>query len=418
MTAQPGDSGHELRAPTSWRSVAAVTAWVVYFCSLLVVYLIAFHRDDHGSQVAAAWGMGISLGVALLSLAAIQVQSPRLRAGASSDRAQLIVGCSLVVGASVAVIWVAINLTLAREPAGAWTLSLPASAAPIALFINRSATARWQARAHPEIALAPIEPGTAEFEPTDTTADGAAVQVLDEGARQGEAVAMTPPGGVLIAPGDALVEVGKPPRLLVADWAARLGAAPVSIALDASFWKAAVNILAKQPHEQGGVAFVARSNGVTLVLGVVFPEQIHASPVRCEFSPTDVDRVRRALDDVAAELGNANSEIALTWVHTHPGLSVFLSATDKTTAKDWRALDPNFTPIVIDASKKVLEEQVGVYRSGHNKILPIGLIEGLVNAPATAQLKAAVLRTYQADGLPEPMVLLPAMGNDKRVCYK
>jgi hypothetical protein len=142
------------------------------------------------------------------------------------------------------------------------------------------------------------------------------------------------------------------------------------------------------------------------VLGAVFPVQMQASTVRCEFSTAEVDRVRRALDEVAEELGIGAGDVTLTWVHTHPALSVFLSGTDRDTAAHWKTLDPQFTPIVIDASRRDLADQIGVFDANGRQLGPMAVVDGLVDESVAEQLNTAVLQTYRAEGQPVPLVLL------------
>jgi hypothetical protein len=143
-----------------------------------------------------------------------------------------------------------------------------------------------------------------------------------------------------------------------------------------------------------------------LVFGAVFPAQRLANAVACEFPSAEVDRVRHAINAVAPSIGVRPDIIAVTWVHTHPRLGVFLSGTDHATSQRWRALDPRFTPIVIDISQAALPEAIGVFDGDGRKILPINTIAGLVDRGALARLRAALDGAYAAGGSESPTILL------------
>jgi hypothetical protein len=195
------------------------------------------------------------------------------------------------------------------------------------------------------------------------------------------------------------------PPLLRPDWVVRFGSALPPVALDAGFWQAAVRGLNPRSAEQGGVALLARSHGVILLLAAVFPSQVRASTVHCEFSTADIDRVRRALDGVADEIDIADGGVKVTWVHTHPRLGVFLSGTDLETSRIWREFDPDFTPIVIDISKGNLEDQIGFFYPNGEKIQPMK-VDGLISSAAAHRVRQEILRAYEQDGQAPPLVLI------------
>jgi hypothetical protein len=202
----------------------------------------------------------------------------------------------------------------------------------------------------------------------------------------------------------------RPVALLDPQWGSRLGHPAPAVALDSGFWRMTLQELAGHDAEQGGVALIVRFEDVLVVFGAVFPVQLKATSVYCEFSTEDVIRVRRALDQVAPQIGLADGDVTVTWVHTHPHMGPFLSGTDRETARSWRALDPHFTPIVLDAYGRSLERQIGVFDAACDQITPIDIVDGLVNESVTPQLTGALRRSYRADGLPEPLVLIPGGG--------
>ncbi|GAA4735635.1 hypothetical protein [Phytohabitans rumicis] len=362
MTAQPAEVAPVPIGPPFWRLAFGTLGWVTYLVTLIGIYALAYQRDSMPGQIAAGWALSISLSVALLVLpvAAGHVDGRGLRLGRITRRVPEVVAVLLLAAGSFAVIWVAVSLTLADEAAGAWTLAAPASAAPIAVLTAASGRRPRKRAARP---------------------DGATPQ--------------PPPDE----------EDARPRGLLGRDWAAGFAERQLSVALDDGFWQAAMDELALDEKERGGVALLVRRDDALLVLGAVFPPQVSATSVRCEFSTVDVDRMRRAMDTIADDLGIRPGEVIVTWVHTHPGLSVFLSGTDVATADDWRQLDPDFTPIVIDPHKSHLRQQIAVFDAGGEPIRPMGVVKGLVDEAAMARLARAVRGTYRADGLAAPMVL-------------
>jgi hypothetical protein len=72
----------------------------------------------------------------------------------------------------------------------------------------------------------------------------------------------------------------------------------------------------------------------------------------------------------------------------------------------------SFTPIVVDASQRRLDKQLGVFGTDGRPMLPLQQVQGLVDPTVAERVRHAIVRTYQADGQPEPLVLLgdPARG--------
>ncbi len=408
----PGNIGPRVgpvpgRFPVSAPALFGLIGWVIYFTSLSSVYLVAFNRHNLACERSAALGLGISLGSALLAFPAglsFALFSPHSRRPSRLPAfiriSELLFGC-LLAAASVVVIWVAINLTLASQSTGAWILTIPAALAPLAWLIGSRGWIQDEELTGPSTEIVPAPPSAGPAEapepavPTDETEatgdQAAAVAVLD----------------VTSAPVLEKVSVlERAPDLVNPDWPERLGDSSVAVALDSGFWQAAIACLARMPTEQGGVALVIRLDSALAILAMIFPAQIKASAVRCEFSTSDVERIRMAMDAVFEEPGDGTSLIKMTWVHTHPRLGVFLSGTDQETARQWRELDPDFTPIVIDPSRGKLDEQIGVYDANGRRIKPVRIVEELINKTVTNRLKVELLRAYRADGLPDPLVFM------------
>jgi hypothetical protein len=406
MTAPPANPAKTGNWTTSWRSAIALGAWAIYFLSLVIVYLVAFHRRSHVCEVAAGWGLATSFTAALLwSLARNTRRDPRAESGpARTESAGLpLLHITLLSAASLAVIWVAINLTLADQAAGAWALTLPATAVPVGALVGLLVGGPGR-RSAPDVPppTVPVRAATTvtQFQPE--------IRTLPDASTPHPGPVVAEPGSVVtaLAPEVPAKAPAAPICLLEPDWVTRLGAGPPAVALDAGFWRAAVRELDPGSEEQGGVALVARSRDVVLVLGAVFPAQVYASSVRCEFSTADIERVRRALGGVSDELGIVAGTVKVTWVHTHPRLGAFLSGTDHETSSIWRQLDPEFTPIVIDISKKKLDDQIGVFDVHGNKIRPMREVGYVISNAATQRLRQEILRTYRDDGQAEPLVLM------------
>jgi hypothetical protein len=406
MTASPVDSAEPGPRFIAWPAAFALTIWIVFSGTIVSVYLMAFNRHVPACERAAAWSLSISLAVGILAFLAAPEQYGRLRSRHRRQAAEpgLAVTATLLllVAGSVAVIWLAVNLTLAKQPAGAWILTLPAVAAAIA---GPASGVRVRPLRPADTSPGPAGPATVLVEP-----GAGASQLLVEplpgpgdtpspptGSHDDLGIGVLPPPGPEIASRDGLLN-----HALLAEHEGSLPA----VALDAGFWRAATSTLNERGTEQGGVALISRHNGALLVIGAVFPAQVGASYAHCEFSTTDIERVRLALDRVADEIGIGPGDLSITWVHTHPNLGVFLSGTDKKTSRNWRALDPDFTPIVIDISRPTLTEQIGVFDGNEREITPMRVVEGLVLDPMASRLGRAIVGTYHADGQPPPLVLL------------
>ena len=422
-SARPGGR----RAGLSDRDVLAAiaaAAWAVYFASLVAVYLVSFSRHVTTCQSAAEWGMGVSLAAALLAVPFVTSRRARPSRPALAP-AGVLTALIVLAAASVAVIWVAVNLTLANDTAGAWTLTIVALAAPAAALL-----ARLPSSAAPgplAVPVAPVPGGTPGAElpgslPADketpdngavTDSEAARVRVLD---RETDTVV---PGSLdtriavpaapapLYAPEPAPVVPRERPRLLSRDWADRLGSNAPKVALDAGFWELVLATLGKRHNEIGGVALTVRTPGTLLVLGMVLPEQIYASHSYCEFSSEEVIRVRDVIDQVAEALSIDTRDVKITWVHTHPGLGVFLSGTDQETTRQWRAFDPGFTPIVLDPLASSLSGQIGVFDAHNKRIEHVRIVPGLVNLEVGSLLKHELTDAYQVVGTAGAKVLLP-----------
>jgi hypothetical protein len=408
MTAPRAKLSERPSASTIASSAVGVVTWVIYYTSLVVVYVIAYRQNDLPGQRAAAWSMSISLTVAAL---VFQAAFGWLAAWGSAFLPRRLpapaVGGVLLAVASIALIWVGVTLAFDGDSTGSWVLALPASTSPLALVVlNYRPTvkpppddAEKPGEHDPTRGVSQVGPGAAV---STQLATDEVVGPADEGIREAETVTADETGPVP----EEIAVAARWAGLLALDWPSRLKDLDLPVALDGGFWRSLQRGLAADSEEQGGVALTARADGVLLLLGAVFPVQLGATSTHCEFSTADVDRVRRALDGVSEDLELTRAGVNVTWIHTHPRLGVFLSGTDHQTARTWRGLDPDFTPIVVDITKRNLPDRVGIFNAIGEQILPMGITEGLVDAGAAARLTEAVLRTYRLDDQPEPLVLL------------
>jgi hypothetical protein len=341
MSAQPDSH--------AWPRAVGILVWSVYFLALTATFLVAASRGDQRTQQAAAWGLAAAVAIVIVGLPALTT------AWTDVDPAGLRLAYLLVLLGSTLLIIVAMGLTLARQPAGAWVLLPPLAAGPVAgLLLSRRG-------AHPR-------------------------------RRRWIKVKRR--------------SRSKPLALLGPGWEHRLDRSGLAVALDAGFWADARRRLDPGSHEQGGVALVVRTGRTVLVLGAVFPPQRRANAVACEFPAAEVDRVRQAVNAVGPDIGIKRGTIKVTWVHTHPRLGVLLSGTDHATSEKWRGLDPAFTPIVIDISRDSLPEAIGVFDSDGRQIHPMDTAPGMVHPGAAARLRAALAAAYQDVGTASPTILL------------
>lgn len=461
MTAPPADqtappmppTGNPPAGETPTLSVTVVTAslgaaaWVVYFATLIAVYLTAYHRKVMACQAAAGWGLAIAFAAALLAVAfAVNWPSTERRASGPASRALTVLAGALLAMASVAVIWVAINLTIARDTAGAWMLTVGAVAGPVAVLISRldlppgpriatsdTAVEPFVAPARePELAV----PASATVTDVEAPPEAAAVEVA---APESAEVADTEVAALEVAapqadaPDDAVLDVAPPDSapaalmdheaagatlvsdmpmaemealvparylttvnpLLAADWQDRLGGSPPRVAVDKGMWDEVLDALGTRKMEVGGVALTVRVPGTLIVLGLVLPKQVHVSGVFCEFRAEEVSRVRDVIDRLSDFLQLDSAQVKITWVHTHPGMGPFLSGTDQATTATWRAFDPEFTPIVLDPLAQRVGQQIGVFDTNNQKIKNLRVVEGLADEYAVGLLRDELVDAYR-----------------------
>jgi proteasome lid subunit RPN8/RPN11 len=100
-------------------------------------------------------------------------------------------------------------------------------------------------------------------------------------------------------------------------------------------------------HERGGILLGRRDAQVTRVTMAVFPPQLMNNPVACSFDPSSIEVVNAAKSGLGAALTGQMGTI-VGWVHSHPGIGPFLSATDAQTLSSWRHLDPSAIAVVAD----------------------------------------------------------------------
>ncbi|MBD3229458.1 MAG: hypothetical protein GF329_14835 [Candidatus Lokiarchaeota archaeon] len=99
--------------------------------------------------------------------------------------------------------------------------------------------------------------------------------------------------------------------------------------------------------EWGGLIIGKQINEKLYGLAAVLPPQKTQSAGYCEFRRELFQVVYNTLEKVE-ELYGDNDFSIISWIHTHPGLSVFLSGTDQQTYEYLTKLNPSLTAIVVD----------------------------------------------------------------------
>ncbi|MFX1512682.1 MAG: hypothetical protein ACFFCQ_08860 [Promethearchaeota archaeon] len=130
--------------------------------------------------------------------------------------------------------------------------------------------------------------------------------------------------------------------------------------------------------EYGGMILGWRDNSSIYITGAFFPPQQEKSGVFCKFSGCELARCRTALIEAIPKPETYEINI-LGWVHTHPGLKIFMSGTDYGTFRDWVKMDQNAVAVVIDPYVKHPDD-IGCFNRRIKKI-PISIKETL-NLPS------------------------------------
>ncbi len=123
---------------------------------------------------------------------------------------------------------------------------------------------------------------------------------------------------------------------------------PVSMAIERSVFEQFVNhTLRYSENEWGGLLISRIINGEIQCIASVLPPQKVQSAGYCEFKKELFPVVRSALEEIESKYHDDNFQI-MTWIHTHPGLGVFLSTTDHSTFSYLGKLNPSITAVVVD----------------------------------------------------------------------
>ena len=401
--------------PHAGRFRLLVLAGVVGPAFFLCCYLLAAADRVEGGVRAAAVGtaLDVTAWVGALVLAAADGKSP----WAAPRRGP---GAALALAPVALLAWMAIDLIHRGDQTGVWAAAPIAATSPLwVLVLGR--------RAAPPHAPGPEPKAEAAPEPAETGEAPAPESQLPTSAptlAQAQAPAPTPAPApprehARAAPADGDPATQEEPEVVQEGGQAdtrpvtRPPARPrqparrkLAVGLDQDFWeglKRALERGGREGMEQGGVALTRELDGVPIVVGVVLPKQTSATSVHCEFSVLDVERVRDALD--AADPDGV-ARIRMTWLHTHPGIGVFLSGTDVRTSATWRGFDPGFRPIVVDVTKRELADQIGVFGADNRPLGPMELVPNAVDPTLAEVVRQAVIDRYEREGAPRPVVIV------------
>jgi hypothetical protein len=113
-----------------------------------------------------------------------------------------------------------------------------------------------------------------------------------------------------------------------------------------STWRGGIQL-----GERGGVLLGQHEDGRTMINGAVFPPQVTATREHCSFDVSSIEIVSRARRHLADE-DTRNIGGIIGWVHSHPGMGVFLSDTDVETLRSWISLDARAIALVADPFAK------------------------------------------------------------------
>jgi hypothetical protein len=407
-----------------------------------VSYLVAFDKAAlHGAEAST-----VALAVESTAWLVAYVVVARDRSRSNPN-----IRWSLAVMALIpsgVLIWMMLDLLRRGDALGVWSavpiVAITPFAGALAAFVHRSPSGANAADGQPKTDSAAAEPesgsrpgpSTPATEPValDATAPAepdAAPRVEPDATVPNEAESAEPTETEMMAPIDvAPGEAATTPAETAATKPTEIVAAPpakvdgeaaaeatskkspakrsrkerLAVGVDEDFWSELTRSLSFAEREQGGVALTTSSDGAIVVVGVVLPQQVAATSARCEFSVLDVERVRDALDSLGD--GTGIDDVRMTWLHTHPGLGVFLSGTDVATSANWRSLDPDFKPIVVDVSRFELADQIGVFGPDNRAINPIGIVSRAIDPEIARRIRQAVLDRYDREHVEAPEVIV------------
>ncbi len=122
-------------------------------------------------------------------------------------------------------------------------------------------------------------------------------------------------------------------------------------------------------NEVGGLLLGRdRPDGTVEYLMAAFPPQIEQTPTFCNFS----DRHRAALELVAARTPLGRILPRIDWIHTHPGLGVFLSGTDRSTFAAFQRERPDGLAVVFDP----VANTIGGFAAPNGPEVDVGSVPG------------------------------------------
>jgi hypothetical protein len=176
--------------------------------------------------------------------------------------------------------------------------------------------------------------------------------------------------------------------------------------LDGRLWNLLQEHLRAFPHqEQGGFVLGFRKDGQSYFTAVVFPHQVSANGVHCEFPSEDIDIIREVCDELEGREGVERLSVVTAWIHTHPHLGVFLSGTDRNTIKQWVGVDRNMRAVVVDLYADGFARQVGVF-DGDGRQVGVATSDVRLPGDLCEDFGRAVRRAYERRKRRAPDLLL------------
>ena len=103
--------------------------------------------------------------------------------------------------------------------------------------------------------------------------------------------------------------------------------------------------------EIGGLVIGYIEDGTVYGQAIIFPPNIEQTSTFCSFRTKDMIYVAQQLYQINEEIQPEHNLRIVSWIHSHPGLTTFLSGIDITTFTEFKVFDKSFIAVVIDPHK-------------------------------------------------------------------